>query len=151
MARNHIASKSYSLVRAVEVIGDRWSILLVGEAYRGVARFDEFQLCMGVATNILSTRLKKLIDAGVIKRVPLPEHSRRYEYVLTNMGRDLFPTYLALERWGRNWLTGRAGRKGMTRNREEKIIVDSDVLSARQSAANSKRRSRPSRSQCEKI
>src|ERR1700745_3975369 len=93
----------------MEVVGDRWSILILREAYYGVTRFDEFQLYTGVASNILSTRLKKLVDFGVMKRVPLPEHSRRYEYVLTDMGSDFFVTYLALKKWGDDWLADSTG------------------------------------------
>jgi hypothetical protein len=72
------------MARAMEVVGDRWSILILREAYYGVKRFDEFEYYIGIASNILSTRLKKLIDAGVMARVPLPEHAGRYEYVLTD-------------------------------------------------------------------
>jgi DNA-binding HxlR family transcriptional regulator len=78
------------MARAMEVVGDRWSILILREAYYGVKRFDEFEYYIGIAPNILSTRLKKLIDAGVMTRVPLPEHAGRYEYVLTEKGRDFF-------------------------------------------------------------
>lgn len=93
----------------MEVVGDRWSILILREAYYGVTRFDEFQFYAGVASNILSARLKKLVDFGVMKRVPLPEHSRRYEYVLTDMGSDFFVAYLALKKWGDDWLADLTG------------------------------------------
>jgi DNA-binding HxlR family transcriptional regulator len=93
----------------MEAIGDRWSILLLREAYYGVKRFDEFEYYIGLAPNILSARLKKLVDAGIMIRVPLPEHTRRYEYVLTDKGRDFFPTYLALKKWGDDWLAAPAG------------------------------------------
>jgi DNA-binding HxlR family transcriptional regulator len=95
--------------RAMQVVGDRWSILLLREAYYGVTRFDEFEYFVGIAPNILSHRLKKLVAAGVMKRVPLPEHPRRYDYVLTEMGRDFFATYLALKKWGDDWLAEPAG------------------------------------------
>ena len=65
------------MARAMEVVGDRWSILILREAYYGVKRFDEFEYYIGIAPNILSTRLKKFIDAGVMTRVPLPEHAGR--------------------------------------------------------------------------
>ena len=60
------------MARAMEVVGDRWSILILREAYYGVKRFDDFEYYIGIAPNILSTRLKKFIDAGVMARVPLP-------------------------------------------------------------------------------
>src|SRR5271154_7095902 len=102
--RSRIANKKCSVARAMEAIGDRWSILLLREAYYGTKRFDEFQYYVGLASNILSARLKKLVDAGIMRRVPLPEHTGRYEYVLTEKGRDFFPTYLALKKWGDDWL-----------------------------------------------
>ena len=107
--RSRIANKKCSVARAMEAIGDRWSILLLREAYYGTKRFDEFQYYVGLASNILSARLKKLVDAGIMMRVPLPEHAGRYEYVLTDKGRDFFPTYLALKKWGDDWLAEPAG------------------------------------------
>jgi len=107
--RGRIANKECSVARAMDAIGDRWSILLLREAYYGVKRFDQFEYYVGVASNILSARLKKLVDAGIMTRVPLPEHAGRYEYVLTEKGRDFFPTYLALKKWGDDWLAEPAG------------------------------------------
>ncbi|MFB6420619.1 MULTISPECIES: winged helix-turn-helix transcriptional regulator [Bradyrhizobium] len=102
--QSRLANKECSMARAMEVVGDRWSILILREAYYGVKRFDEFEFYIGVAPNILSSRLKKLVDAGIMARVRLPEHAGRYEYVLTEKGRDFFPAYLALKKWGDDWL-----------------------------------------------
>ena len=74
----------------MEVVGDRWSILLLREAYYGTRRFDEFQYYLGVAPNILSARLKKFVDLGMMTRVRLPEHGGRHEYVLTKKGAIFF-------------------------------------------------------------
>jgi DNA-binding HxlR family transcriptional regulator len=101
----------------MEVVGDRWSILILREAYYGVKRFDEFEYYVGIAPNILSTRLKKFVDAGVMTRVPLPEHAGRYEYALTEKGRDFFPAYLALKKWGDDWLAEPAGPQVVFRER----------------------------------
>lgn len=107
--RSRIANKECSIARAMDAVGDRWTLLLLREAYYGVRRFDEFQYYVGLAPNILSSRLKKLVDAGIMKRVPLPEHAGRYEYVLTEKGRDFFPAYLAMKKWGDTWLAEPAG------------------------------------------
>jgi DNA-binding HxlR family transcriptional regulator len=107
--QSRVANKECSVARAMDAIGDRWSILLLREAYYGVKRFDEFEYYVGLASNILSARLKKLVDAGIMMRVPLPEHAGRYEYVLTERGRDFFPAYLALKKWGDDWLAEPAG------------------------------------------
>lgn len=105
------------MARAMEVVGDRWSILILREAYYGVRRFDEFEHYIGIAPNILSNRLKKFVDAGVMTRVPLPEHSGRYEYVLTEKGRAFFPAYLALKKWGDDWLAEPEGPQVVFRDR----------------------------------
>ena len=115
--RSRIANKECSMARAMEVVGDRWSILILREAYYGVKRFDEFEYYVGVAPNILSSRLKKFVDAGVMTRIPLPEHSGRYEYVLTEKGRDFFPAYLALKKWGDDWLAEPEGPQVVFRDR----------------------------------
>lgn len=130
--RSRIANKECSVARAMEAVGDRWSILLLREAYYGVKRFDEFQYYIGLAPNILSTRLKKLVDAGILTRVPLPEHAGRYEYVLTEKGRDFFPTYLALKKWGDDWLAEPAGPQVVFHDRSNgQEIQYPELLTAR--------------------
>jgi DNA-binding HxlR family transcriptional regulator len=115
--QSRLANKECSMARAMEIVGDRWSILILREAYYGVKRFDEFEYYVGIAPNILSARLKKFVDAGVMARVPLPEHAGRFEYVLTEKGRDFFPAYLALKKWGDDWLAERAGPQVLFRDR----------------------------------
>ena len=90
-------------------VGDRWSILLLREAYYGTKRFDESHNYLGVAPNILSARLKKFVDLGMMTRVPLPEHGGRHEYVLTKKGRDFFFDLSRPQEMGRR-LAGGAGR-----------------------------------------
>jgi len=105
------------MARAMAVVGDRWSILILREAFYGVKRFDEFEYYVGIAPNILSNRLKRLVDAGVMTRAALPEHAGRYEYVLTEKGRDFFPAYLALKKWGDDWLAEPKGPQVVFRER----------------------------------
>lgn len=112
-----LANAQCSMARAMAVVGDRWSILILREAYYGTRRFDEFEHYIGIAPNILSNRLKRFVDAGIMKRVPLPEHSSRYDYVLTEKGRDFFPAYLALKKWGDDWLAGPGGPQVVFRER----------------------------------
>jgi DNA-binding HxlR family transcriptional regulator len=114
---SRLANKECSMARAMEVVGDRWSILILREAYYGVKRFDEFEYYVGIAPNILSARLKKFVDAGIMTRVRLPEHAGRYEYVLTEKGRDFFPAYLALKKWGDDWLAEPGGPQVVFRER----------------------------------
>ena len=112
-----LANAQCSMARAIAVVGDRWSILILREAYYGIKRFDQFEYFIGVAPNILSNRLKRFVDAGIMRRVPLPEHSTRYEYVLTEKGRDFFPAYLALKKWGDDWLAEPGGPQVLFRER----------------------------------
>jgi DNA-binding HxlR family transcriptional regulator len=112
-----LANAQCSMARLMAVVGDRWSILILREAYYGTKRFDEFEYFIGVAPNILSNRLKRFVDAGIMQRVPLPEHSTRYEYVLTKKGRDFFPAYLALKKWGDDWLAEPEGPQVVFRDR----------------------------------
>jgi DNA-binding HxlR family transcriptional regulator len=115
--QSRLANKECSMARAMEVVGDRWSILILREAFYGVKRFDEFEYYVGIAPNILSNRLKKFVDSGVMARVPLPEHAGRYEYILTEKGRDFFPAYLALKKWGDDWLAEPKGPQVVFRDR----------------------------------
>lgn len=115
----------------MEVVGDRWSILLLREAYYGTRRFDEFEYYLGVAPNILSARLKKFVDLGMMARVPLPEHGGRYEYVLTEKGRDFFPTYLALKKWGDDWLAEPEGPQVVFRDRNSGRPIEYPTLMSR--------------------
>lgn len=117
MKRSRSTNKECSIARAMDVVGDRWSILLLREAYYGTRRFDEFQYYLGVAPNILSARLRKFVDLGMMTRTPLPEHTGRHEYLLTKKGLDFFPTYLALKKWGDDWLAEPGGPQVVFRDR----------------------------------
>lgn len=100
------------LAAAMTVIGDRWSSLVVRECFLGTRRFDDFVDRLGVATNILSDRLHRLVDKGVLVRTPYETRPLRHEYRLTQKGLALYPIPLALLAWGERWLT--AGDRGMT-------------------------------------
>ena len=88
------------VARSVDLIGDRWSLLIVRDAFDGMRRFSDFQRSLGVARNILSDRLKKLVDAGVLETEAAAEGSAYQAYVLTPRGESLFPVVLALRQWG---------------------------------------------------
>jgi DNA-binding HxlR family transcriptional regulator len=87
----------------VNVVGDRWTANLLALSYHGLARFDQFHRELPVATNILSDRLKLLVGEGVMRQVAYQQRPLRYEYHLTEKGRDLFPWFLALLQWGDKW------------------------------------------------
>ncbi|MFD6421667.1 winged helix-turn-helix transcriptional regulator [Streptomyces sp. NPDC060198] len=87
------------VARALDLVGDKWSLLVVRDAMDGARSFTEFQRRTGIARNILSDRLRKLVDHGLLARTTAPS-GRRQEYVLTDAGRDLFPAVLTLRQWG---------------------------------------------------
>jgi DNA-binding HxlR family transcriptional regulator len=88
------------VARCVNLIGDRWSLLIVRDAFDGIRRFGDFQRSLGVARNILSDRLKKLVDAGVLEMQDASDGTAYQEYVLTAKGESLFPVIVALRQWG---------------------------------------------------
>jgi DNA-binding HxlR family transcriptional regulator len=93
-------SQNCSIARALEVLGDRWTILIVRDAFLGLRRFDDFQRDLGVARNVLTDRLCRLVEEGILERRRYQERPERFEYRLTDKGRDLWPLTMALARWG---------------------------------------------------
>ncbi|MGI9586409.1 MAG: winged helix-turn-helix transcriptional regulator [Acidimicrobiia bacterium] len=94
-----------SVARTLEHIGERWTVMILRDAFYGVRRFDEFQASLGIARNILAKRLTKLVDAGIMRKEQYQEHPVRYEYRLTEKGRDLVPILTSLLAWGDKWET----------------------------------------------
>lgn len=95
-----------TVARALEVIGDRWTVLVLRDAFYGVRRFGDFVADLDIARNVLADRLAKLVDAGVMEKVAYETRPPRYEYHLTEKGRDLLPVMLTLWRWGDRWCAG---------------------------------------------
>jgi DNA-binding HxlR family transcriptional regulator len=89
-----------SVARTLEVVGERWTLLILRDALLGIRRFDDFQADLGIARNVLTDRLGRLVEAGVLERRAYQERPLRHEYRLTDKGRDLFPVVHALARWG---------------------------------------------------
>jgi DNA-binding HxlR family transcriptional regulator len=89
-----------SVAQCLEVVGEWWSMLIVRDAFLGVTRFDDFQSRLGISRNILHQRLNRLVDSGVLHRVPYSEHPPRHDYKLTDKGRDLWPVLTAMRQWG---------------------------------------------------
>jgi len=111
------------VARTMEVMGERWVILLMREAFYGVTRFDGFQRALGIAPNILSARLRKLVQYGIFARVPTSAHRGRYDYRLTDKGRDFFPAYVALKCWGDRWMAGPKGPLVLFREKHTGIAL----------------------------
>jgi DNA-binding HxlR family transcriptional regulator len=93
-----------AIARTLAVIGDRWTLLILRDVFRGRRRFDELRTELGIARPVLSDRLRKLVEAGLLEKVPYQQRPPRYEYRLTAMGLELSPALVALMRWGDRWL-----------------------------------------------
>jgi DNA-binding HxlR family transcriptional regulator len=89
-----------SIARSLEVVGERWTLLILRDAVLGLTRFEDFQDSLGIASNVLANRLKRLCDEGVLERAPDPERPGRPRYLLTAKGAELGPALIALMKWG---------------------------------------------------
>lgn len=104
MARTRFDHWPCSVARTVDLLGDAWMVLILRDAFYGVRRFEDFQANLGIGRNVLTQRLSRLVDDGVLARVPYQERPVRHEYRLTDKGRALFDVVLALIRFGDDWL-----------------------------------------------
>ena len=104
MKRKSLCTTNCPIARALDVIGDWWSLLLVRDAFFGKRRFSEFHKSLGLAKNILCTRLQKLIAHGIFEACPASDGSAYQEYVLTEKGRSLYIVLVALRQWGESCL-----------------------------------------------
>jgi DNA-binding HxlR family transcriptional regulator len=93
-----------SIARALEVVGERWSLIIIRDAlFAGSKRYGDFQRTLGIATNVLKDRLDGFVEAGIMRRHRYSEQPELYEYLLTEKGRDLAPALIALTQWGDKW------------------------------------------------
>jgi DNA-binding HxlR family transcriptional regulator len=98
-----------SVARALELVGERWTLLIVRDALLGATRFDVFLASLGLARNVLTDRLNGLVEHGIFERIPYQQRPLRHEYRLTEMGRDLVGVIIPLMEWGDRYLAGEAG------------------------------------------
>jgi DNA-binding HxlR family transcriptional regulator len=110
MERTSFADMRCSLARGLDMIGDWWSPLIIRDLFLGVARFDELHHDLGISRNLLTRRLNALIERAVIERVVYQQRPVRYEYLLSEAGRDLVPAIMALTEWGDRWAGPKEGR-----------------------------------------
>jgi DNA-binding HxlR family transcriptional regulator len=103
------AGLNCSIARPLSVLGERWAMLIIRDLFLGRSRFEEFQESLGVASNVLSQRLGTLVEEGIVERRRYSEHPERFEYRLTEKGRDLQPVLQALRQWGDRYTTSTAG------------------------------------------
>lgn len=102
MRRKSLSGAACPIARTLDVIGDWWSLLIVRDALKGTTRFGDFQKTLGVSKNILTRRLKALVEKGVLELAPVADDSTYQEYRLTEKGRSLFSVLIALGQWGQD-------------------------------------------------
>src|SRR2546426_1214618 len=122
MLNRDYEGQNCSIARALEVVGERWTLLIIRDVLLGLHRFDEFQESLGIARNVLTDRLNRLVDEGVLERVLYSERPERYEYELTKKGLDLNIALTARRQWGEGcWRERRPG--GGRRKVDKKPVV----------------------------
>ena len=110
MLNRDYEGQNCSIARALEVVGERWTLLILRDVFLGLRRFDQLQESLSIARNVLTDRLNRLVDEGVLERVLYSERPERYEYHLTKKGRDLNIALTALRQWGDEYLTEKPPR-----------------------------------------
>jgi DNA-binding HxlR family transcriptional regulator len=121
MLKRDYESQNCSIARALEVVGERWTLLIVRDAFLGLRRFEQFQESLGIARNVLTDRLNRLVAEGILERVRYSERPRRYEYRLTQKGRDLQIALAGLRQWGDKYMSDKPPR--ITRRKSDKRPV----------------------------
>jgi DNA-binding HxlR family transcriptional regulator len=109
VSRTDTSNWPCTMARSAHVLGDSWNLLIIRQACMGTRRFDEFQTSLSIGRNILTTHLNRLVDYGLLVRVPYQERPPRHEYRLTTQGREVYPILTAMAAWGDKWLTGPEG------------------------------------------
>jgi DNA-binding HxlR family transcriptional regulator len=107
-----------SIARSLELVGERWTLLVVREIFHGRRKFSEMQRSLGVARNVLADRLQGMVDEGILERRPYSERPERYEYFLTEKGLDLWPVMISLMHWGDKYEQQPAGRPSIVVHKE---------------------------------
>ena len=122
MLNRDYEGQNCSIARALEVVGERWTLLIIRDVFLGIRRFDELQESLGIARNVLTDRLNRLVGEGVLERVPYSERPTRYEYRLTAKGRDLNIALSGLRQWGDKYLSEKPSRL-LRRKADKKPVI----------------------------
>ena len=145
--RTSLEKASCPIARALDAIGDWWSLLIIRDALLGHRRFGEFEKSLGLAKNILSARLRTLVARGILKQAPASDGSAYQEYVLTPKGYGLFPTLVALRQWSEEFDEtvlvdrdkGRPVRKLALHAQDGRLLAHADIAVKPRNAARHRR------------
>jgi len=111
-----------SIARALEIVGERWTLLIIRDVFLGLRKFDEIQSELGIARNVLTDRLNRLVEEGILERVRYSERPERFEYRLTKKGRDLNIALTGLRQWGDQYLNEKPPRL-LRRKADKKPVI----------------------------
>ena len=123
MSRKRFDEMPCSIARALDLVGDWWTLLIVREAFLGVGRFADFRDHLGIARNILSDRLRKLVAEDILSKEPRSAPDHGHDYRLTEKGRDLWTVLTALRLWGDKWIYGPGKEPLIVRDRDRGAVV----------------------------
>jgi DNA-binding HxlR family transcriptional regulator len=121
LKRTYEGQEPCSVAQVLEIVGERWTWLIIRDAFLGMTRFIDFERSLGIARNVLTDRLNRLVEEGIFERVLYQEHPARYEYRLTPKGSDLFTALNALRQWGDQYLSAKPMR--LLRRKDDKRPV----------------------------
>src|ERR1700744_1623564 len=130
MKWDELEEEPCSLARTVAVIGDRWSLLILRECFLRKRRFEAFQSTLGITRHLLAERLKKLVRTGILRRIPYQESPKRYEYILTQKGLDLYPIIMAIVHWGDVHMVDERGRPKLHEHKKGGKMFDPVMVSS---------------------
>jgi DNA-binding HxlR family transcriptional regulator len=123
MTRTSLDHWQCSLARSADLLGDKWTLMIIRDAFYGLSTFSQFQKNLAVAKNVLSDRLEKLVHGGILERVQTRPDVDRYRYALTAAGRDLLPLVVALTQWGDEWIFKSEGEPVLLVDRAHKARI----------------------------
>ena len=126
MLRRTYEGQNCSIARALELVGKRWTLLIIRDAFLGLHRFDEFHASLGVARNVLTNRLNRLVEEGILERSPYSERPPRFDYRLTEKGRELAVPLIALMQWGDRHLSDKPPR--IARRRSDRGEIEAALV-----------------------
>ena len=123
MLKRTYEGQDCSIARALEVVGERWTLLIVRDALLGLRRFDEFHQSLGISRKVLAERLRWLVDEGILDRVPYQDRPERHEYRLTRKGRDLHVALVGLRQWGDDHCSETPPLLARTKSDKKRVIA----------------------------
>lgn len=128
MGRTRFEAENCAVARSLDILGDWWTLLIVRDAFFGVRRFADFQRDLGIAKNVLSQRLGRLVEHGILERIDVGQHGERFEYRLTEKGEALLPVLTTLREWGDQWVFGPGNEPLVMRDRQSGEVIPKTVV-----------------------